>query len=187
MNQQSKKISFLHHPDGWFHRMVLREAVLSLLLFMSFIGVAYTDFSGPNSLRFWLWMIPLFALSSIVLEWSRYMQGEIDGLHFIRQQILHWSAVFLAIKLIFILLQLGRLPSNGAAFVLMIIMGLSTFLAGIYTGWRFVVLGVFIMIATLFAAYLEAFVWVLIPLALVIIFTGVYIAWREFKSLRNHD
>jgi len=112
-------------------------------------------------------MIPVFALSSIVLEWSRYTRGEIDGFHFVHQQLLHWTAVFIAIKLIFILLQLGRLPSNATAFVLMTVMSLSTFLAGIYIGWRFLVLGVFIALATIFAAYLEAYVWILIPIAYV--------------------
>jgi len=177
--------NIFHHPDGWFHRLVVSEAILSLLLALSFIGVAYTDIAGERSLNFWLWMIPIFALASIILEWSRYTRGKIDGFHFIRQQVLHWTAVFIAIKLIFILIHIGRLPNNAAAFVLMTIMSLSTFLAGIYTGWRFIVLGVFIALATIFAAYLEAYVWILIPIAILIIVVGLFIAWREFKSLKN--
>lgn len=174
------------HSVGWFHRLLLSEAVLSLLLVFSFIGVAYTDIAGVNSLHYWLWMIPVFAIAAIVLEWSRYMKGEIDGLHFIRQQLLHWTAVYMAIKLIFILLAIGRLPSNAAAFVLMTVMSLSTFLAGIYIGWRFIVLGIFIALATILAAYFEAYVWVLIPIALLIIAAGLYFSWREFKTLKKH-
>ena len=181
-----KKPNIFHHPNGWFHQLVVSEAVLGLLLVLSFIGVAYTDIAGIRSLNFWLWMIPVFALSSIILEWSRYIRGEINGFHFIRQQLLHWTAVFIAIKLIFILLQIGRLPSNATAFVLMTVMSLSTFLAGIYIGWRFLVLGVFIALATIFAAYLEAYVWVLIPIAILIIAVGLFIAWREFKSLKSN-
>ena len=182
---QKKRPNIFHHPDGWFHHLVVSEAVLGLLLALSFVGVAYTDIAGARSLNFWLWMIPVFALAAIVLEWSRYIRGEIDGFHFIRQQVLHWTAVFIAIKLTFILLHIGRLPSNAAAFVLMTIMSLSTFLAGIYIGWRFIVLGIFIALATIFAAYLEAYVWVLIPIAILIIAAGVLIAWRKFKSLKK--
>ncbi len=180
---QQKTTSMFNHPDGWFHRVLISEAVLGLLLVLSFVGVAYTDIAGVNSLTYWLWMIPMFAFAAIVLEWSRYVRGEIDGLHFIRQQLLHWTAVFIAIKLIFILLHIGRLPSNAASYVLMTIMSLSTFLAGIYTGWRFIVLGIFIALATVFAAYLETYVWVLIPIAIAIILIGLYVGWREFKSL----
>lgn len=183
MKSEKQKPSIFHHPNGWFHRLFISEAVLGLLLAVSFIGVAYTDIEGVRSLNFWLWTIPIYAIAAIVLEWSRYIRGEIDGFHFIRQQLLHWTAVFIAIKLVFILLNIGRLPSNAASYVLMTIMSLSTFLAGIYIGWRFIVLGLFIALATIFAAYLEAYVWVLIPLAIAIILIGLYIAWHEFKTL----
>ena len=175
--------SIFHHPDVWFHRLIVSEAVLGLLLLLSFVGVAYTDIVGVRSINFWLWMIPVFAFAAIVLEWSRYVRGEIDGFHFIRQQLLHWTAVFIAIKLVFILINIGRLPNNAASYVLMTIMSLSTFLAGIYTGWRFIVLGLFIALATILAAYLEAYVWVLIPVAVTIIAVALYFAWREFKKL----
>ncbi len=186
MNNAVKKESFLHRHDSWFHRVFISEAILSLLLALSFVGVAYTDVAGIRSMDYWLWMIPLFAIASIVLEWSRYKQGKIDGLQFIRQQVLHWIAVYIAIKMIFILLNIGRLPSNATAFVLMTIMSLSTFLAGIYTGWRFIILGLFIALATILAAYLEAYVWILIPIAVSIILLGLFIGWREFKALSKN-
>ena len=183
MKQSTSSPPILHHPDGWFHRMIISEAILSSLLILCFIGIAYTDVAGVRSINFWMWMIPVFAVAAIILEWSRYIRGEIDGYHFIRQQVLHWTAVFIAIKVVFILLQLGRLPTNAASFILMTIMSLSTFLAGIYIGWRFLVLGVFIAFATILAAYLETYVWVLIPIAITIVLIGLYIGWREFTSL----
>lgn len=185
MHKDKAPASFLHHPHGWFHQVIISEAVLSILLFLCFIGVAYTDVAGMSSMRYWMWMIPLFAVAAIILEWSRYVRGEIDGYHFIRQQLLHWIAVFIAIKMIFILLNIGRLPANAAAYVLMTIMALSTFLAGIYTGWRFLVLGLFIALATLIAAYLEAYVWVLIPVALLILAVGVVLSFMQFKKLKS--
>jgi len=185
MKTENTKPSIFHHPDGWFHQIFISEAVLGLLLALSFIGVAYTDIAGVRSLNFWLWSIPVYAIAAIVLEWSRYIRGEIDGFHFIRQQLLHWTAVFITIKLVFVLLTIGRLPNNSASYVLMAIMSLSTFLAGIYIGWRFIVLGLFIALATVFAAYLEAYVWVLIPIAIAIIVIGLYIGWREFKNLKS--
>ncbi len=178
-------MDILKKPDGWFHRVLINEAVLSLLLVLCFIGIAYTDVAGVRSMRFWMWMIPVFAIAAIIMEWSRYMKGEIDGLHFIRQQVLHWAAVYIAFRVVFSLLEIGRLPTNGAAYVLMTIMSLSTFLAGVYIGWRFLVLGLFIALATVLAAYLEAYVWVLIPIAIAIVLIGLFIGWRELKSLQS--
>jgi len=49
-----KKPNVFHLPEGWFHHLVVSEAVLSLLLALSFVGVAYTDIAGVRSLNFWL-------------------------------------------------------------------------------------------------------------------------------------
>jgi len=174
-----KTITFFNDPSGWLHQFFISEAILSLLLVLCFIGIAYTDVSGGNSMRFWLWMVPVFAVAAITLEWSRYIREDIDGFSFIWHQFLHWLAVFIALKVTFILLELGRLSNDGASFVLMTIMSLATFLAGIYINWRFIVLGIFIALATVIAAYLEAYVWLLIPIVLA--FIAIIFLIRHFK------
>ena len=181
--EQTENISTLKNPHGWFHRIFINEAILSSLLILCFIGVAYTNFASVRSYHYWLWMIPIFAIAAIISEWSRYKRHKIDGYHFIRQQVLHWAAVFLAIKIIFMLNELGRFNNDVTALSLMITLSLSTFIAGIYIGWRFLVLGLFISLATLLIAYMETYVWVLIPIAIGIVIIGVAIAWWEFKKL----
>ncbi len=175
--------SILHNPKGWFHRIFISEAILSSLLILCFVGVAYTNFASSGSYRYWLWMIPVFALAAIISEWSRYKKHEIDGYHFIRQQILHWGAVFIAVKTVFLLNQVGRFDNDATALALMTVISLSTFLAGVYIGWRFLMLGLFITLATLLVAYLEAYIWVLIPVAIGIVAVGILVAWWEFRKL----
>ncbi len=187
MNTESQKppSGFLHDPHGWFHRIFISEAILSSLLILCFIGVAYTNIASIRSYHFWLWMIPVFAIAAIISEWSRYKRHEIDGYHFFRQQLLHWGAVFLAVKMVFLLNQIGRYNNDATALSLMMIISLSTFLAGIYIGWRFLVLGLFIALATLLIAYMEAYTWILIPVAIVIVILGVLVARMEFRKLKN--
>jgi len=97
-------------------------------------------------------MVPVFALATIIMGWSHSVRKGKQNYHFIWQQALHWLAVYIALKVVFVLLHLGRLPNDGASFVLMTIMSLATFLAGIYINWRFLLLGIFIALATIFAA-----------------------------------
>ncbi len=177
--------SFLDDPHSWFHRIFISEAILSVLLILCFIGVAYTNASPLKSYYYWLWMIPVFAIAAIISEWSRYKRHEIDGYHFIRQQVLHWGAVFVVVKSIFLLYQVGRYNSDATALTLMMTMSLSTFLAGIYIGWRFIVLGLFISLATLLLGYLEAYIWILIPIAIGIIILGLMAAIWEYRKLKN--
>lgn len=182
--QEPTTVSILHHPGGWFHRIFVNEAILASLLILCFIGVAYTNFASARSYHFWLWTIPVFAVAAIISEWSRYKRDEIDGYAFIRQQVLHWSAVFITIKIIFLLNQVGRYNNDTTALTLMITLSLSTYIAGVYIGWRFIVLGLFMSLATLLVAYLEAYMWVLIPVAIGIVLTGLAVAVWEFRKLR---
>jgi len=185
MDNSKQNISLFNNPKGWFHQFFISEAILSVLLVLCFIGIAYTDVSGVRSLNYWLWMVPVFALAAIIMEWSHAVRKGKQGYDYIWQQALHWFAVFIALKVVFVLLHLGRLPNDGASFVLMTIMSLSTFIAGVYINWRFLLLGIFIALATIFAAYLEVYVWVLIPIALVIITIGFFIGRRELRVLKN--
>jgi len=180
--KKRKDKTLLHDPHGWFHRLFLNEALLSLLLILCFIGVAYTNVASVRSYHYWLWMIPVFAFAAIISEWSRYRRHEISGYRFIHQQILHWTAVFLAIKSIFLLNQIGRLNNDVTALSLMITLSLSTFIAGVYIGWRFIVLGLFISLATLLIAYMEVYIWILIPLAIGIVIVGIVVAWWGFRK-----
>jgi len=187
MKKPTKPIGLFNDPKGWFHQFFISEALLSLLLVLCFIGIAYTDASGRRSMDFWLWMVPVFAVAAIIMEWSHAIHKAKQDYNFIWQQALHWLAVFIALKVIFILLHIGRLPNDGASFVLITIMSLGTFLAGVYINWRFLLLGIFIALAAIFAAYLEAYMWVLIPIALVIIIIGFFIGRREFRALTTNN
>ena len=178
-----KKLPVWHDPKGWFHRIFINEAILSSLVILCFVGVAYTNFASQSSYHYWLWMIPVFAVAAIISEWSRYKRHDIEGYQFVRQQILHWGAVFIAVKTVFLLNQIGRLNNDATALSLMTVIALSTFLAGVYIGWRFLVLGLFITLATLIVAYLEAYIWVLIPVAIGIVALGILVAWWEFRKL----
>ncbi len=183
----AQKLPLLKDPRGWFHRLFVSEAILSSLLILCFVGVAYTNFASAESYSYWLWMIPVFAIAAIISEWSRYTRHEITSRQFVRQQVLHWGAVFIAIKTVFLLHEIGRLNNDATALALMTIIALSVFLAGVYIGWRFLLLGVFITLATLIVAYMEAYIWVLIPTAIAIVALGVLAAWWEFRKLLDHE
>jgi len=184
MNHENRKHQpLLQDPRGWFHRLFLNEALLAGLLLLCFIGVAYTNFASARSYRYWMWLVPVFALAAMISEWSRYKRHAIDGYRYVTQQVLHWGAVFVAIKIVFMLHQIGRFNNDVTALALMLIMSLATFLAGVYIGWRFMALGLFIGLAAVLVASLEAYIWVLIPVAMAIVATGVVVAWWEFRKL----
>ncbi len=180
MNETARP-SFLNDPRGWFHRLFLDEAILGTLLLLCFIGVAYTNFASVRSFRYWLWLVPVFAVAAVLSEWSRHRRHGLPGYRYLLQQGLHWGAVYVAIRLVFALHEAGRLNNDATALTLMTVMSLGTFLAGVYIGWRFMALGLFIAVATTLAAEIEAWLWALALLALAILALGVTLTWREHR------
>ncbi len=158
------------------------EFILILLLLLSVVGIALTDFSPTKGFWYWMAMGPLFCGAAITIEWSRMnRQGESKG-RLVWTQIFHWFGYLITIYLVFILSvqETGRLNNVDVGLVALLILAFATFTAGITASWRISVVGVFLGIAVVAIALLEEYIWaLLIPLALIII--GAFL-FRRRKS-----
>jgi len=158
------------------------EFILVLLLLLSVVGIALTDFSPTKGFWYWMAMGPLFCGAAIAIEWSRMnRQGESKG-KLVWTQIFHWFGYLITIYLVFILSApgTGRLNNVDVGLVALLILAFATFSSGITASWRISIVGVFLGIALVAIALLEEYIWViLIPLALIII--GAFL-FRHRKS-----
>ncbi len=160
------------------------ELILILLLFLSVVGIALTDFSPKKGFWFWMAMTPVFCAASIAIDWSRSVQRGERG-RLIRQQLIHWIGYLVAIGLVFVLNYTGRLNNADAGMVALLVLGFATFCAGISSNWRIAVVGVFLGIAVIATALLEEYLWaILIPLVLIVI--GAFF-WRRRKASRSQQ
>lgn len=161
------------------------EFILVLLLVLSVVGIALTDFSPVKGFWFWMAMAPVFCIASIVIEWTRMgRKGENRG-RLIWTQVFHWLGYLVTIYLVFLLsaTDTGRLNNVDVGLVALLILALATFCAGIAASWRMCVVGVFLGIAVVAIALFEEYIWVvLIPLALIIM--GAFF-FRHRKSKRT--
>ncbi len=160
----------------------LSEFILVLLLFLSVVGIALTDFNPTKGFWYWMAMAPVFCGAGIALEWPRMtLRGESKG-KLIKTQILHWFGYVVTIYLVFLLssTETGRLNNVDVGLVALLVLAFAAFCAGVTANWRISVVGVFLGIAVVATALLEEYLWaLLIPLALLII--GVFF-WRHRKS-----
>ncbi|MGD9185231.1 MAG: hypothetical protein PVJ13_07890, partial [Desulfobacterales bacterium] len=74
------------------------------------------------------------------------------------------------------------LTKQNAGLVVLLMLALGTFLAGLQLGWRLYVLGAFLWIILLMAAYLQGSLWVMILLGVVMISLFLYLRSRSGKS-----
>ena len=145
------------------------EIVIMMLITLSIIGIGITDFSPADSYKYWVAMVPIFCGGCFILEWSRVRGRGFKWTTLLRTQLLHWVGLLVAVRLVFEMLHKGRLDNENTGLVVLLLLALSTFIAGIHLGWRLCLVGVFLAIALVAATYLEEYVWVLLIIGLAIL------------------
>lgn len=152
------------------------EWIILILMALAVIGVGISQLMPEKSYRYWFALVPIFGVACLSLEWSRLRDKGKGFWSTIKDQFIHWSGTLVSVFLIYILFDAQKLTNQNISLIVLLVLGLSTFLAGIQLGWRLYLLGAFLWIALLMTAYLTDFLWVLIlggTLTLVI-----YIYWR---------
>ncbi len=158
------------------------EFILILLLLLSVVGIALTDFSPIKGFWYWMVMGPFFCGATIAIEWSRMNRQNENKGRLIWTQIFHWLGYVATIYLVFLLSgrDTGRLNNVDVGLVALMILSFATFSAGVTASWRISVVGVFLGIAVVAIALVEEYLWaLLIPLALIMI--GAFL-FRHRKS-----
>jgi len=145
------------------------EIVIMMLITLSIIGIGITDFSPADSYKYWVAMVPIFCGACLILEWSRVRGKGFKWTTLLRTQLLHWVGLLVAVRLVFEMLHKGRLDNENTGLVVLLLLALSTFIAGIHLGWRLCLVGVFLAVALVAATYLEEYVWVLLIIGLAIL------------------
>ena len=168
---------------GLRHRFLgIYEIVIIVLIALSIIGIAITDFSPADSYKYWVAMVPLFCGACLILEWSRVRGKGYKWTTILRTQLLHWVGLLVAVRLVFEMLHKGRLDNENTGLVILLLLALSIFLAGIHLGWRLCLVGGFLGAALVAATYLEEYVWILVIIAAVIL--AVVFLLKRFVGTR---
>ncbi len=168
---------------GLLHRFLgIYEIVIIVLIALSIIGIGITDFSPADSYKYWVAMVPLFCGACLILEWSRVRGKGYKWTTILRTQLLHWAGLLVAVRLVFEMLHKGRLDNENTGLVILLLLALSIFLAGIHLGWRLCLVGGFLGAALVAATYLEEYVWILVIIAAVIL--AIVFLLKRFTGTR---
>jgi len=164
-------------------RFQIEEAILVLLLILSLVGIGITDYSPADGYGYWLIMVFIFALFSILIGWLQSKNRTDDFKKILREQSIHWATSFLVVGGVFLIHQPGRIREEDAGLIILLILSLSTMLDGLRVGWRFSLVGVFLWVSAVIAAYTQHFLWIELLIAILIVlgtFSLEY--WLEKRS-----
>ena len=179
-------------PTRRFLQLSVYEYIQLALLVLVVIGVGISYFLPDKSYRYWVAMVPIFGIACTSSEWSRLRRQNLGIWKTVRNQLIHWFGVLVSVYLVHMLLNIQLLTKQNAGLVVLLVLALGTFLAGLQLGWRLYVLGAFLWIILVMAAYLQGSLWVMILIGVVMISLFLYLRSRSGKSSevmpdsRNH-
>lgn len=169
-------------------RRHLHEAELAAaaLLILSAIGIGVTDISPDRGFRYWLAMVPVFALVSGVVEF-RHREGSRAQLarRFLKL-VGHWAGAFGAIYLVMLFRQTGRINAPISGLAALLVLAFASFESGVHLDPRLLPVGLLLAATCVVVAVLEEYVWALLALAGVTLVLAVFLVWRAFRR-RRHD
>ena len=147
----------------------VEQVIFVILVILTLVGVTVTNFSPSLAHNYWLLVVVVFAIASIICELRHAKKENPDHKYKFTRQIIHWVGTLFTVLAVYVLLYTGRVNYEETSLVMLLIIALATFLAGIYAGWRFYLLGLFLLLSTIVAAYIEQYLWVLGGIGIVIV------------------
>jgi hypothetical protein len=156
----------------WTWRSVVDAGLGIAMLGFGFLGIAALDDTGTGSQAYWSLLTIGFAAAALVVEWIHADEKFEWGRGTLRI-LLHWVGVLVAIQFAYLFIAEGRAAAQVPGLVNGAILALGTYLCGVHTDWRLVVIGAALGFATAAVAILSRYLWALVlvaALALVVTF-----------------
>ena len=162
---------------------VARELPYILLLVLAVVGIAYTSVSPDSSAAYWKVLAPVFAIVCIVSQWPRVPAGGGAKTRLIIVQLVHWGAFLFTILLVFLPGVQTTLTSVLSAQIILYLLALSTFLAGLYNvSWQLIAVGVLMALSVPAIAYLERSVLVVVVIAAAVVLVIVAYVFQRRRA-----
>ena len=155
-----------------------------LLVVLSVVGVGITDYSPADAHRYWIFMVFVCAITSIIGGLSQHQGHENRRtLSWVSVQVLHWSACVAAVLIVYSLVHTGRINNADAGLILLLLLALRVFLNGSQVGRYFYLLGMLLGSMTVLMAYIEQYIWFILIVAVVVMIVAIY--WDRLAAARQ--
>jgi hypothetical protein len=161
-----------------------RQAPYIVALVLAIFGVAYSNISHQPLIGYWEFLAVAIGLMCIVTQWQT-ISGQRDRFRLIGTQALHWAAVLVAMNIMVLFRVQSMLPAPAISLVLLTLLALGTFLAGVnFLSLQICFLGLAMALAVPAIAWLTQSFLFLILAGLLLVGLGVAL-WPFWSSNRG--
>ena len=170
------------HSHPWRARVI----VTLLMVILGFIGLVITDISKVHAWTYWRLMVPVFAILCLGLSWYLRKGQHVVRITTIWHEILHWIGLGLSVYLVDLFVRIGIMGRFEAALMVLTLLSLTTFLAGLYVDVTFVAIGILLGAFVAGAAYLEEYLYsIFLPItlgAVIVLFLIIHRSHRKHSK-----
>lgn len=131
------------------------------LILLALGGVGYTDINPAASHLYWLCTVPVFAGACLLLEWLQERYRGRQWNEVLKAQLMLWLSLVVGVLLVYMLLHAGRLDNENAGLIILMLLSMTVFSAGLQLGPLVMLLGGFLALSLVLAAYIESYVWLI--------------------------
>ena len=137
----------------------------SIMLLLAFFAIAATDVSAIGTRWYWAALVALYAFIAVMANRIHIKKQNAPALNPVTI-LLHWLGVFLAVQLVYYFVAAGLITNADTGLANGLILALGSYLFGIHSGWRMIVIGTALAAATVGVAFVEEYLWVLFIVAI---------------------
>ena len=141
----------------------VRDIAIIVLVSLAVIGIAMMEFRPDWGHWYWLIMVPIFGCVSVFLAARAHGADPDRRPLLLRRQVLHWAVAIVGILITFVMLDAEAVTRSGAGVVALLVLSLSTMMAGVHFEWRLAVLGLILAVTLVAALYVQHFFLLLLP------------------------
>ena len=169
---------------SFLRKFETEEILFFVIILLSIIGVAITDYAPTASRAYWIFMVAALGTSAVAIEKTLLHRKDVSFTKLWVTQLIHWGVTLVVILLSFTFVKTGRMTNESSGLVILLILSLSTILDGYHVGWRFYLAGIFLGITAFLIAYFEKFMGIMLVIAIAIVVFSIYI---ERYLTANHN
>lgn len=162
------------------HPFKARLLVTLIMLGLGFIGLILANIIRDGALIYWEIVTPVYGILAIGLSWYlRHKTEEFRILHLL-QEALHWAATIGGVFLLNVFVSKGIMGRFEAALTIIVLLGLATFLAGLYIETTLCIVGILLGLFSALVALLDEYLYsIMIPLTILAIIILYFVLRRK--------
>ena len=160
-------------------RLIIVGALGVLVMF----GLFLANYSRNRADWYWSAMFPIFGL---VCAAHQLIGGDTHGMpawEVLLKQALHWLGPIAAVRIIFLQLARGQMDADATALMILLVLAVTCFLAGVHFDRSFIGVSVFLALAALVGTEIEAYLWLIVAVGLLaaglVVFSAALIRRRH--------